>query len=511
MLATVTKNSLANLFRVGSSWIVVLFLPPILIRVMDKPAYAVWLLLLQLAAYITFFDSGIQMAIARYVARHDGANARTQLARILSSVGFVLIVTSIITIVIVVVTSWQLTGLFRSIPSELSSSSRFALLVIGTSLAFNLPFSVLAGFFLGRQRFEITALAATISKFAGAVGSGWAAFHHQGLLAMAIWVAAGNLLQSLIYCIFWRRNATSGLLHSSSVEQKVAREFVVFCSAMLVSQFSSLLITGMDMPVVAAFDFRAAAYYGIASVLSNILIVPHSAILNSLLPVAAEISAKEDPVRLGQTLMRTTRFGTCLLCIIILPLFLLMPMFLRLWVGVDYQTHAMFLGEILILAQFIRLTMVPYALVGFAGGQQQRMLLSPLTEGITNLGFSIALAQVMGARGVAYGTLIGAVVGVCLHFAVSMRKTDCVRISRLQLLMQGIVKPLIFTAPFLFFRLLDHSINSSWLKVSAASAAELAVCFLFWRLVFDEGERNDVRRLIRHVLHIAERPAGQQA
>lgn len=469
---------------------------------MDKPAYAVWLLLLQLAAYITFFDSGIQMAIARYVARHEALGARDHLARTLSSVGFVLIVSSFITVLIVGLASWQLTGVFRSIPADLSTSARLALFVVGASLALNLPFSVLAGFFVGRLQNEIGALAVSAGKFAGALGSGWAAYRHQGLLAMAIWIAAGNLIQSLVYCFFWRRRQTQGLLRPSSVERAAAREFIFFCSAMLVSQFSSLLVTGMDMPVVAAFDFHSAAYYGIAAILSSLLVVPHGAIVNSLLPVAAEISASEDPERLGQVLLRITRFSTVVLCVITLPLFLLMPLFLRVWVGADYAAHSLLLGEILLLAQFIRLTIYPYALVGFVGGQQHRMLVSPLAEGISNLVCSIGLAQLMGARGVALGTLIGAVVGVWLHLTVSMKRTDCVRVRRLTLLAQGVMKPLAFTLPFLFLDLLCRRIQLPLLQVSLTVAAELAVCVLFWRFIFDDSERSAVLRLLRRGRHL---------
>ncbi|HEX4030320.1 MAG TPA: hypothetical protein VHX20_08135 [Terracidiphilus sp.] len=496
VVALVAKNSLANLFRVGSSWIITLFLPPLLIRVMDKPTYAVWLLLLQLAAYITIFDGGIQMAIARYVARHQSLGARAQMARMLSSVGFVLILSSLFTILIVAVTSWYLTGIFRSIPSAVSASARSALFVVGVSLALNLPFSVLAGFFLGRQQNEIGALAASVGKFAGALGSGWAAYHHQGLLVMAIWVAAGNLIQSIVYSIFWKREPSQGLLRPSLVEQPVAREFIVFCSAMMVSQFSFLLVTGMDMPVVAAFDFRFAAYYGVASILSNLLAVPHGAIVSSLLPIASEISASEDPDRMGQALLKTTVFGTAVLCLITLPLFLLMPLFLKVWVGADYARHAMLLGQILVVAQFIRLTMFPYALIGFAGGQQNRMLLSPLAEGITNLACSIALAQVIGARGVAIGTLIGAIVGVGLHFTVSMKKTDCVRLRRSKLLAQGIMRPIAFMLPFLLLVLLYTRLHSPALEVLLMAVAELTMCFLFWKFVFDEGERVAVLNLL---------------
>jgi O-antigen/teichoic acid export membrane protein len=197
--------------------------------------------------------------------------------------------------------------------------------------------------------------------------------------------------------------------------------------------------------------------------------------------------------------------------LITLPLFLLMPLFLRVWVGPDYATHAMFLGQILVVAQFIRLTMFPYALIGFVAGQQQRMLISPLAEGLTNLVCSVGLAQVMGAPGVAFGTLIGAVVGVWLHLTVSMRTTDCVRISRWHFLAQGILKPITFTLPFLLCALLNPWLHSSSLNVLVVAAAEFAVCSLFWRLVFDEGERNDVRSLLRRLLHFGQRSTGQEA
>ena len=493
-----TKNSVANLLRVGSSWIIVLFLPPLLVRVMDKSAYGVWLLLLQLAAYITFFDGGIQIAISRYVARSDGSHARGYLARLLSSVGMILVGASLVTILLTALASWRLTQLFPGIPASIAPSARQALFVIGTSLALALPFTVLAGFFLGRQRNEVSAFAGSFGKFAGALGSAWAAYHHRGMLAMAVWVALGYVIQSLIYFAFWNEEETHGLLRPSWVERPVVREFIIFCSSMLVAQFSSLLVTGLDMPIVAAFDFRAAAYYGVASILSNALTVPYGAIVSSMLPVAAEISAGEDPRRLGQLLLKTTRFATSVLCLITLPLLLVMPMFLSIWVGPDYATHALLLGEILVAAQFIRLTMFPYALIGFAAGQQQRMLVSPIVEGVTNLLSSLVLVRFMGARGVAIGTLIGALIGVWLHLTVSLSKTNCIQIDRSELIWQGILKPLALTLPLTLCALLLPWISSTLLHLLLAGGAELALSALLWRFTFNSNERIELLRLLQH-------------
>jgi O-antigen/teichoic acid export membrane protein len=499
ILATMSKNAVANLLRSGTAWIIFLLLPPLLVRVLDKPTYGVWLLLLQLAAYITAFDGGIQIVIARYVARSEGLQDRHYLARLLSSAGMTLVLASLAAILLTALASWRLTDIFREIPTSIAQSARGALLVIGISLALNLPFSVMAGFFLGIQKNEITAFASSVGKFAGALGTAWAAYRHQGLLVMAVWVGLGNIAQCFIYLVLWHKAGKHDLLRRSSVERTMAREFVVFCSAMLIAQFSSILITGMDLPIVAAFDFRSAAYYGVAAILSNALIVPYGAVVNTLMPVAAGISASDGPKRLGQVLLKTTRFATALLCLISLPLLLLMLPALRAWVGADYASHTLLLAEILVVAQFTRLTMLPYALIGFAAGQQQRMLASLLVEGIVNLLCSLALVRFIGTRGVALGTLIGALVGVWLHFTISLPRTDCVSVSRTQLLWQGILKQLACAVPVLLCALMAGLwISSPLLQFALAASAELTLLALFWKLSLAAPERQQMLELIRH-------------
>lgn len=123
------------------------------------------------------------------------------------------------------------------------------------------PFGVLAGYFLGREKNHVNAIASSVSRFAGAAATVWAALDHQGLAAMALWTAAGNLLQPLIFFLASARVGLSPLFHAGLVKLKMIAEFARFYSAMLATQFSMLLITGLDLPIVVAFDFRNAGYY----------------------------------------------------------------------------------------------------------------------------------------------------------------------------------------------------------------------------------------------------------
>jgi O-antigen/teichoic acid export membrane protein len=488
----VAGNVVANLLRMSAAWIIVLFLPPLLVRVLDKPTYATWVLIVQIGAYVTLIDSGIQSAICRFVARAEGLQDRRYLGHILSSASFILIAAALAATGATVVCSWQLGHIFHGIPSSIVPGARSALLIIGISLAMSLPFSAIAGTFLGLQKNEINALAGSAGKLAGAAGAGWAAWHHEGLLAMALWIGLGNVLQSALYLVSWVRLRLRGVLRPGFVTGAAVREFSRFCAAMFATQLSAVLITGLDMPVVTAFDFRHAAYYAVAATAGSMLAAPQAAVVTTLIPVASGLSTTESPQRLGQIVLKTTRYANAVLCLLTLPLLFALYPFLHLWVGLDYAGHAFPLAVILIVAQFIRLTLMPYAAIGFGTGQQERMLISPLGEGVVNLMCSVAGAWLWGALGVALGTLAGVFVGIFLHFVNSMPRTDTMAFSRLRLAISGIGRPVACCLPSLTILLVLHRMGGLPAQLSLVAAAELAAAGLLWMANFDAAERRQL-------------------
>jgi O-antigen/teichoic acid export membrane protein len=356
---------------------------------------------------------------------------------------------------------------------------------------------------------QVNAAAGGAGKLLGAVGAGWAAWRHEGLAAMAIWVAVGNLLQSAILYLWSLRAGLHDLVDTAHVTGAAIREFARFCYAMFATQLGSLLITGLDMPVVAAFDFSAAAYYAIASTASNMLAVPQGAIVTSLIPVASGMSATGNPERLGAVVLRTTRYATAILCLLILPLLCALHPLLRVWVGADYAVHAERFAALLIVAQFVRLTLMPYAVIGFGAGQQDRMLASPIAEGIVNLGCSVVGAWLWGAIGVALGTLIGAIVGVFCHFGISMPKTGNMRFSRWMLLRGGLARPIAITIPaFLAAFWLARASAPEPVQLAFVPVAEIITAFILWRMNFTLAEREQMMVLAGRVFGHARTTTG---
>lgn len=493
VLATLTKNAIANLARLGAAWIVVLFLPPLLVRVLDKPTYATWVLILQIGAYVSLLDNGIQSAIGRFVARADQDPDKTAMRKTLSSTALILLTACLIATVATVICSWQLEHIFHGIPASIIFRAQWALVIVGTSLALGLPFSTFAGAFLGLQRNEINALAGGIGKLSGAAGAAWAAWHHQGLVIMALWIGAGNILQSLIFLLSSLRTGLHSLLHYAHVSRVFIREFVHFSYAMFATQLSALLITGLDMPIVVAFDFHNAAYYALAATAGSMLAAPQGAVVTPLVPVASEMSTVQSPEQLGAVVIRTTRYASATLCLFTLPLLFALFPFLRIWVGNDYATHALVFAAILVIAQFIRLTLMPYAAIGFAVGQQGRMLISPLGEGIVNLGCSVLGAIWLGALGVALGTLVGAIVGVLLHFVVSMPRTNSMMFSRRRLLFSGIFRSIACCLPAIALLAILVPRLGTVAGLALVAIGEVVTASILWRGNFEPGERYELK------------------
>jgi O-antigen/teichoic acid export membrane protein len=64
----IAKNATANLVRGGTAGLVSIFLPAVLVRHMSQIEYSVWVLVLQVAAYSSYLDFGLQTAVGRYIA-----------------------------------------------------------------------------------------------------------------------------------------------------------------------------------------------------------------------------------------------------------------------------------------------------------------------------------------------------------------------------------------------------------------------------------------------------------
>ena len=135
------KNAVANIARGGAASIVALLVPPFLTRSMSPEAFGAWSLVLQMGAYVGYFDFGIQTALARFVAHSTERGDLEYRNRIASSAFAILTVGGGIAFLGIVVLTVLLPDLFHQLHGSLLRDVRVALLLVGGTLAVCLPSS----------------------------------------------------------------------------------------------------------------------------------------------------------------------------------------------------------------------------------------------------------------------------------------------------------------------------------------------------------------------------------
>lgn len=491
----VVKNASVNVLRLAGAGVVALLLPPFLVRELDKPTYAAWALLLQLTLYVGYFDFGIQTAVARFVAHADELQDARQRDGILSTALLLLSIAAILGGALVVLLAWRLPQMFRQMPAELIDPAQLALLVMGGSFALSLPASLVSAFFTGMQRNEIPAALAIANKLMMAAFVIGVVLRHWGLAAMGAAVAFANIATYCSAFVVWRKYCKNVELRLKLVSKTWLQSIGSYSAALMVWMVAMLMISGLDLVIVGIFDYRATAYYAVAATLTTFLAQVQGAIFAALLPASSVLGARGDGQRLGRLLISSTRYGMLILLAMAMPLSLGGYYILHFWAGADYAANGTLILQVLVAANIIRLSALPYSTLLLGTGQQGKVILSPLAEGITNLAASVAGAYLWGAIGVAVGTLIGAFVSVGLHFFYNLPRTKMIVVDRVRLVKDGALRPVLCVAPFAIL-VLAHT-DTIPVQASIAAMATAGAALIAWKYSLIDSDREKVSQMLR--------------
>lgn len=488
--ALIARNASVNLLRLAGTGIVALLLPPFLVRELPKATYGAWALLLQLTLYVSYFDFGIQTAVARFVAHTEELDDSKQRDGVVSTALAMLAVAAIVGCIFIGVLAWRLPEMFRQMPAGLHQPAQLALLLMGGSFALGLPASVVSALFTGMQRNEIPAIIAIANKFAMALLVVGAVLDRRGIAAMGVATAIANMATYCGAFTVWRKYAPQVRLRVSLISKTCLRKISSYSGSVMVWMLAMLMISGLDLIVVGIFDYKATAYYAVAATLTNLIAQVQGAIFAAMLPASSALAARGDAPRLGELLVSSTRYGMLILLSMSLPLIVGGHYILHLWANDDYAAHSTSILQVLVVANVIRLAALPYSTLLLGTGQQGKVLISPLAEGITNLTASVAGAYYLGAIGVALGTLVGSIVSIGLHVFYNMPRTAQISMDRRRFIKEGLLRPIACALPVAVIPLGRNASPEeyAWL----ACACLLISGLMFWRYGLGSMERRTI-------------------
>lgn len=445
--STLIKNAIANVASGTSAALLAVVLPPILIKFLSKEIYGVWALILQVGAYTAILNLGIQTAVGRFVAHYETTGETENRDRIVSTALVGLLGAGLVAALAMSAFALEFTRLFPNVPPDLKADARISMALVGISMALGLPFSVYMGVFIGRQRHEVPGGIQVGSRLATGLVLAWIAIHHGTLLSMGKAFALVNVLTYLIQYAIYSGFAGTIRIRPTLMTRTAARELWDFCLSLSIWNVAMVMVSGLGLVIVGRVDFKLVPSYAIANSLVTFIAGLQNSVFSVLIPASAILSAEKDESRLQALLLNATRLGVLLLMVSSLPFLLEGNFMLRHYVGARLAVTTLPLLQLLVLGNIVRLAATPYAVLLIGTGQQRIILITPLVEGVANLTMSALLGSLIGAPGVAVGTLFGGVVAMICNFFYNFPRTKLIIGNRLHYLSFGLVEPLLCVCP----------------------------------------------------------------
>jgi len=493
----IIKNAIANLASGSSGALLAIVLPPILLRYLSREAYAIWTLVLQVGTYTGFLTFGVQVAVGRYVAHYESTGEEQRRDELISTAWVGLLLASGIALAGVAAVSYGFPHLFPKTPEALKAESRIAMAWVGGSLAIGLPASVLMGVLNGRQRYEIPGLIQIAGRFMTGVALALMAASSKSLVPMAKAYALVNLVTYLLQYFAFRTLARDIKIKVMAACRNAARELWDYCFSLTVWNVAMLMVSGLDLMIVGRVDFRSVPAYGIATSLVALVAGLQNAVFSVLIPAGAILGAKKDEEGLRRMFLRSTRIGVLMLMGSGLPLIFGGGFLIKHYLGAGWVQGTHPLLVLLVIGNMIRLTATPYAVLLIGTGQQRIILLTPLVEGLANLTLSITLGRLMGAPGVAIGTIAGSCIGILCNLFFNFPRTRMIVPGAWEYVKEGFASPVAAMAPVIVVGVLLQVFHPRMTVQFAGMGTALALSLVFvWMFGLGTEGKNYIHSFI---------------
>jgi O-antigen/teichoic acid export membrane protein len=498
LVSKVSRNIGVSLGRVAINSLIALALPAYLTHHLPVTTYGAWVLILQLGAFVSFLDLGVQTGVAKFVAEYDATGDESKAGRYASAGLAITTLTGLLGVALTLILAWQVPRLFHNMPAYLYQDVRISVILIGVSQSFILMCSVFSAVFVGLQRYTIPMGIAILNRGAFTAVVLVAVFFHTSLATMGAAGAAVNIATALLQIIAWNRMAARIRISLALADCLTIKKMLRYCILLAIWTVGMVCVSGLDVTIVGHFAYNETAFYSVATLPITFLLAIISSMLGPLMPASSALSTQRSASEMGDILARTTRYFTLLLLLTGLPLIVCGFPILRLWVGSVYAHNSLEYLRILVLANIIRSLCAPYATMIAATGRQGAATITAIVEAVVNLSSSVYLASRFGAIGVAFGTLLGSFVSVIFHFAVTMHFTQStLAVSRTRLFLTGLSRPAIVASPSILFFPLWWS--CTWINSGALIVVVWSICTILfaWFGSLNRVERTKLAHFIQ--------------
>lgn len=413
-MPSVSRNALWNVLAGMSAALMGVLLPPFLTRLLPPEQFGAWAFSLQVASYINILNFGLQMIVGRLVAEADARQDFALRDSVVSTAFAALMVAGLVGFVGISVIAGRIDAIVPDASAAAKADMVIAMLWLAASFVVQLPASVLLAVFVGMRQngyFAFATLLTRVMSFFAVIGVGYVT-REVGAMAIAWFLA--TLGGALITWLLWRSRVPDPRLSLRLVSRSSVWKLCQESVALTIWNISALLSSGIQIVLVARYDYQSVPQFAAISSITLLLVGFMQALTGTLVPQAANMLAAGRLTELNALIIKMGRISVLLLSSGSTVLVFGAYWILDLWLGPDYARSGATLLAVIAIAQATRHLGVTYTMALIGMGQQSRLILFPLIEGLASFLLAIVWVQYYGAIGVGFAMIAASVLGAGL-------------------------------------------------------------------------------------------------
>lgn len=427
----IAKNVFSNWAGMIVSLIIAFFLSPYVVNKLGSTYYGIWVIMLQLTGYLFLLDFGIRESIIRFVSKEQATLDTGKLELVVNAALRVYGIVSLICLIVTMVFYLLFPYIFN-MSNETVSSAQHVIIVSGINMAQFFIFNVYVGVLMGIQRYDIFNKINIVTALVRALLIVILLQYGYGIIALAYIQLLTNLFTNLVFYLYSQKLVPIKIRFNIKLSEykNLLKSLITYSFFVLLNNICQKIIFYTDALVIGIFlPVSAITYYSIAGSLVEYLrkvVISMTMVLN---PLTSEMEAKNEIEKIKDVLINGTKISFLIGTPICIVYFIFGQLFIRMWMGAEFEVRA---GEVLMILAITQLFSLPhYSISSILYGLSKHHFIAYISvfEAISNLVLSLLLVKRYGIVGIALGTAIPHLIKVVFFLPIVISNTLDISLS----------------------------------------------------------------------------------
>jgi O-antigen/teichoic acid export membrane protein len=400
-LANASWNGFATLFSIAITFL----MAPLLISRLGTDQWGLLLLIWSVTGLLGVANFGVGEAALRFVAHYLAENDRVGVHRVLrATLTFYVSICTVISLVMFVATRWV--GDWVKVPQGTNYPVEWLLRLSALLFSFGMIANAFRSIPMALQRYDISSrigVVQSVVRSGGIIGLVLSGF---GILSVILWetfVAAAALVAQAVVA----RRLLPGIPLLPSLSGHGFREIFGYSIFSFLTHIFLMIYREIGKLVLGTrVGTASVAYLGTPDSIAYRL---HMIVISGIETLMPRFSASRDQAESRNLLVMATWAGVSCGVVLYIPLAVLMPDFLRLWINPEFAHEGGLVGQILALSFIAPAAYAPIATLFRGTGKPEFVTITMAAAGIAVLIATLMLVTSHGALGVAYGYAFSAI------------------------------------------------------------------------------------------------------